>query len=83
MLSNNFKELSRLNEHFLVYYQDKADSSLAFFDYFSIGSMVLFGMIFVLLGISITRYTLFRFRQNEACFHFLTMIPHQMLERMR
>ena len=83
MLADNFKELSRLNEHFLVYYQEKADTSLSFFDYFSIGSMVLFAVILLTLGASIIRYTLFRFRQNEACFHFLTMIPHQMLERMR
>jgi len=70
--------MTQLNEYYLLYYQKTTHDSLAFLNYFSICSMILFTAISLLLGCFIDSYCRFRYKQDEACFHFLAFIPNQL-----
>ena len=59
------------------------ETSLALLNYFSICSMLLFAVLTLLFSCFINAHYKFRFSQEETCFHFLTFVPHQVLEKMK
>ena len=71
--------MTRLNEYYLLYYQQTTQTSLAFLNYFSICSLALFAALTLLLACFVNAHHRFRFSQQETCFHFLTFVPHQLL----
>ena len=71
--------MARINEYFLNFYHQLAFESLSMLNYLSIGSMVIFLLVSLLLGLRIIWYYRFRFKQNEQTFHFATFIPSHVL----
>lgn len=79
----NFPEMKHINEYFLLDYEKSAESSIKTLDILSIASMALFGLISLGIALAINSYYKFRFQQSEASFKFLSMIPNQLVERLK
>lgn len=48
-----------------------------------IGSLVLFAVITIIMAFAVNSYYKFRFFQAESSFKFLSLIPNQLVDRMK